>query len=250
MMPLTVARRDFSRLFRSSQGVLALFLALAGGNGLLLFLLRRAEGTAESFASLLGLTVSFGMPLLAAAAASRGFTRDRESGMMRLMFSTPVRARTWVLGKAFASWWLQCLYLIAMGVCGWILARWGLPAGAELPGMWEGYLFAGVMLALQALLWAGVGTLVSLLTFGAAAAAFLTLLICVIVPPFFAWATAAVFPELQTQWAWFPMQEAVYDSAGGIFDLRLAVGCLSFAAVMLYAAGFLFAALRVCGRER
>lgn len=250
MILLTVARRDLRQLIRSSQGILTFFLALSAGNGLLVALLRRAEGTSESFAALLGLTASFGMPLLAAAAASRGFTRDRENGLLRLMFSTPVRARTWVLGKALASWVLQVGYMAAMGICAWVTVRWGLPGTAELPAMWEGYVLSALMLALQALLWAGVGTFVSLLTSGAAAAAFLTLLVCAIVPPACARGTAALFPELRVQWGWFPLQEAVYDSACGLFDIRVAVGCLTAAAVLLYAAGFLFDALRLCGKER
>jgi hypothetical protein len=46
------------------------------------------------------------------------------------------------------------------------------------------------------------------------------------------------------------MQTMVYDCAGGLVDIRLAVGCLTVSTVLIYASSMVFDALRVCATER
>jgi ABC-type transport system involved in cytochrome c biogenesis permease component len=116
MIFMTLLKREFSQLLRSGHGIIPVFLSLAGATILWVRFLMKAEGTAETIPALWGLASAFGLPFLAAVAASRGFTQDRETGMMRLMFSTPVRARWWVAGKVGAAWSLCMLYLVGMGI--------------------------------------------------------------------------------------------------------------------------------------
>ncbi len=123
MLLWTIYLRDWKQLVRSAQGVLPFFLALSATGALLVWTLQRAEGTSESLAALWGLSTAFGLPFLAATAASRGFTQDRDNGMMRLMFSTPVRAREWVLGKVLAAWTLCMVYMGVMGLATWAMVR-------------------------------------------------------------------------------------------------------------------------------
>ena len=99
----TILRREAFQLIRSVHGLAPLFLALAGAGGLFVVFLNRAEGTAETLPALWGLATSGGLPFLAAVAASRGLTQDREVGMLRLMFATPIRARWGVLGEVVAA---------------------------------------------------------------------------------------------------------------------------------------------------
>ena len=135
----TILRRETFQLTRSVHGLTPLFLALAGAGAAFVWALRRAEGSAETLPALWGLATAFGLPFLAAVAASRGFTQDREVGMLRLMFSTPVRARWWVLGKVMAAWVLCMVYVGGMGLSCWALRHWALPADAALPGTWVGF---------------------------------------------------------------------------------------------------------------
>ncbi len=125
-----------------------------------------------------------------------------------------------------------------------------LPEIATLPFMWEGFLFAAAMMALQAGMWCGVGILISLISRSTTAAAFLTFLACLLAPPALTLIFALCLPVQQPQWAWFPLQEQVYDAALGLLNVRAVVSCLSITAVVLYAAGLLFDAHRICGKER
>ncbi len=246
----TILRREFGQLIRSAHGLGPLFLALAGAGGLFVFFVRRAEGTAEALPALWGLAAAFGLPFLAASAASRGFTQDREVGMLRLMFATPVRARWWVLGKVLAAWLLCLLYVGAMGLGCWTLVRWLLPEGAQVPMGWPGFALASGALAVQALLWCALGTLVSLLSRSSASTFLLSLLACLFAPPLACLAASAVTAGGGAQWPWFPLQTVVYDCAGGLVDIRALAACLTASAVLVYAAGLMFDALRLCATER
>ncbi len=246
----TILRREAFQLIRSVHGLAPLFLALAGAGGLFVVFLYRAEGTAETLPALWGLATSVGLPFLAAVAASRGFTQDREVGMLRLMFATPIRARWWVLGKVFAAWSLCMLYVGGMGLSCWVLKRWLLPVGAQVPGSWLGFALAVMALAVQALLWCGVGTIVSLFLRSSASTFLLSLLICLLAPPLVWMALSTAFAGPVAQWPWFPLQTVVYDCAGGVVDVRALVGCVTGAGVLIYAAGFGFDALRLCATER
>ncbi|MEG1479783.1 MAG: ABC transporter permease subunit [Kiritimatiellia bacterium] len=247
---LTLIWREWEQLIRSVHGLLPLFFAMGASGALLVWLLRRAEGCFETLPALWGLSVAFGLPFLAAVAASRGFTHDREIGMMRLMFATPVRARYWVLGKVFAAWLLCIIYVGGTGLSCWIIIHWILPETAQIPGAWQGFLFALFALSLQSLLWSSIGTFVSLFTRSSAATIFLVLLVCLLAPPAVYLLLTLWFPELRAQWPWFPLQEQIYDCAGGIIDGRTMIGYLSASCVLIYAAGIMFDASRLCATER
>lgn len=242
----TILRREFAQLIRSAHGLGPLFLALAGAGALFIVFVRRAEGTAETLPALWGLAAAFGLPFLAASAASRGFTQDREVGMLRLMFATPVRARWWVLGKVLAAWWLCLLYVGGMGLGCWAWVRWLVPEGAQLPMGWLGFALASGALAVQALLWCGIGTLVSLFSRSSASTFLLSLLGCLFAPP----VASALVAGGGAQWPGFPLQMVVYDCAGGLVDVRALAACLTASAVLVYAAGLTFDALRLCATER
>jgi ABC-type transport system involved in multi-copper enzyme maturation permease subunit len=250
MIFLTLLRREFPQLVRSGHGIVPIFLSLAGANFLLLTFLMRAEGTSETLPALWGLAVAFGLPFLAAVAASRGFTQDRENGMMRLMFSTPVRARWWVLGKVGAAWLLCLLYLIGMAISCYVLLRWLLPAESQLTLSWMGFSFAGGALMLQALLWCSIGTFVSLFSRSSASTFLFSLVSCLFAPPVVVLTLSTLSTGSMAQWPWFPLQTMVYDCANGIIDVRLAVGCLTGSAVLIYISGLVFDALRLCATER
>ncbi len=246
----TILRRESVQLIRSAHGLAPLFLAMAGAGGLFLFFLQRAEGAAETLPALWGLSAAFGLPFLAASAASRGFTQDRELGMLRLMFASPVRARWWVLGKVLAAWQLCLLYIGGMGASCWVLVHWLLPPDAQVPMSWGGFALASIALAVQALLWCSLGTLVSLFSRSSASTFLSSLLACLFAPPIVSMAIAAIAPGGGVPWPWFPLQSVVYDCAQGLVELRALVGCLTASAVLIYAAGMMFDALRLCATER
>ncbi|MBR5591685.1 MAG: ABC transporter permease subunit [Kiritimatiellae bacterium] len=250
MIFFTLLRREFPQLVRSGHGIVPIFLSLAGANALLVSFLMKAEGTTETLPSLWGLAVAFGLPFLAAVAASRGFTQDRENGMLRLMFSTPVRARWWVLGKVGAAWMLCLFYLLGMATSCYVLLRWLLPEDAQLSYSWTGFLFAGGALMLQALLWCSLGTFVSLFSRSSASTFLFALVSCLFAPPLVVFALTTLTTGSMTQWPWFPLQTMVYDCASGLIDVRLAVGCLTGSLVLIYASGMVFDALRLCATER
>lgn len=246
-----LARREFMQLIRSTHGLGPLFLALAGAGGLFIYFLHNAEGSAETLPALWGMAVAFGLPFLAASAASRGFTQDRERGMMRLMFATPVRARWWVLGKVLAAWDLCLLYVGGMGLACWFWVRYLAPESATIPTSWFGFCLAIVALAIQAFLWCSMGTLVSLFARSSASTFLASLLVSLFAPPFVCFALSVVAPAaVSTQLPWFPLQTLVYDCAGGVLDIRALVTCLTASCVLIYAAGFTFDALRLCATER
>ncbi len=247
---LTIIRREFAQLLRSVHGLGPLFLALAAAGGLLVTFLRKAEGSAAMLPSIWGLAVAFGLPFLAASAASRGFTHDRECGMLRLMFSTPVRARWWVLGKVFAPWLLCMLYVGGMGLTCWVLMRWLLPPETQIPTANFGFVLATGALAVQALLWCSLSVLISLCSRSSASTFLSALLACLFAPPAVCLLVSMVAPGGGVQWPWFPLQTVVYDCAGGLVDLRALAACLTSSVLLVYFAGFLFDARRLCATER
>lgn len=250
MIFLTLLRRELSQLVHSVHGMLPVFLSLAGANILLVRFLMKAEGTVETLPALWGLAVAFGLPFLAAVAASRGFTQDREQGMLRLMFSTPIRARWWVLGKVGAAWCLCLLYMLGMVLSCHAQLRWLLPEDAHVFVSFPGFFFAIGALMLQALLWCSIGTFVSLFSRSSASTFLFSLVSCLFVPPIVILVLTVLTTGNMVQWPWIPLQMMVYDCAGGLVDLRLVVGCLTGSAVLIYASGFVFDALRLCATER
>lgn len=246
----TILSREYAQLVRSVHGLGPLFLSLAGAGSFFVWLLMRAEGTAETLPALWGLAASAGMPFLAAVAASRGFTCDRENGMMRLMFSTPVRARTWVLGKALAAWLLCCVYLLGLAISGWVLFRWLMPETVQVVTHGVGFCFVVPVLLLQALFWCCMGTLVSLVSRSSASTFLLSLMACIMAPPIICFILSCFTPSLISQWPLFPLQAMVYDCAGGIVNVRMVIGCFISSGILVYAAGLVFDALRLCATER
>lgn len=245
-----IFRREYAQLIRSVHGLGPLFLALAGSGSFFVWLLMRAEGTTETLPALWGLAASTGMPFLAAVAASRGFTHDRECGMMRLMFSTPVRARSWVLGKVLAALALCGVFLGALAIACWILLRWLIPETAHLPLNPAGFVFAVPALLLPALFWCAMGTLVSLFSRSSASTFLLSLMACYLAPPLITAFLSLFTPSLLSQWPFFPLQSMVYDCAGGIVNVRMLAGCFISSGILIYTAGFVFDALRLCATER
>ena len=117
-------------------------------------------------------------------------------------------------------------------------------------GYWLGFALAVAALAAQALLWCGVGTLVSLFFRSSASTFLISLLTCLLAPPALCMTLSMTFGRPITQWPLFPLQMAVLDCAGGLVDVRALAGCLMGAAVVTYAAGMAFDALRLCATER
>ena len=69
-------------------------------------------------------------------------------------------------------------------------------------------------------------------------------------PPAFCLTASMTFGRPITQWPLFPLQMSVLDCAGGLVDMRVLIGCLMGTAVVVYAAGMAFDALRLCATER
>ena len=243
-------RREFAQLLRSPLGLGPLLLSLAGSGAFFAWLVRSAEGTPETLHGLWTFASAFGVLFLAASTASRGFAQDRERGMLRLMFATPVKARWWVLGKVFASWLFCLVYLGGMGLSCWALVRWLLPEGAQAPMAWSGFLLGAGMLAVEAFLWSSLGTLASLLSRNTASTFLVALLASVAAPPAFAFVLQADAPWNSLRWPWFPLQAIAYNGACGLVDLRALAGCLTASAVLVYAAALILDALRLCATER
>ncbi len=216
---------------------------------MLILFLRHEEGHAVQLSSIWGLATAFGLPFLAAVAASRGFTLDRERGMMRLMFSTPFRARGWVLAKIIAAAFLALIYMIGMAIAVWVLVRWMMP-GAQLPWTWIGFWTAGSALLVEAFLWSSIGTLVSLLLRSSASTFLLSLLLGLLAPPLVCMSMTSTLPESILQWPWFPLQFLVYDCASGIIHLRALVACIIATVTLIYISSVVFDALRVNGKEK
>ncbi len=250
MVLLTILRREFFQLAHSAHGLGPLFLAMVGAGAMFIHFLRGAEGTFETLPALWGLAVAIALPFLAAVAASRGFTQDRDNGMMRLMFSSPVRARWWVFGKVYAAWLLCLLYVGGMGVVCWVLLRWQMPEGTQIPFSWVGFVIGGIGLAIQAILWCSIGTLVSLFSRSSASTFLMSLMACFLAPPLVYKAMGILVPYATVQWPWLPLQSMVYDCAGGLIDVRAWVTCLVVSQVLIYVAGMVFDALRLCATER
>lgn len=245
-----LVRRESSHLLRSAHGLGPLLLALAGASALFLFILRREEGHVVQLPALWGLATAFGLPFLASVAASRGFTHDRENGMMRVMFATPIRARWWVLGKVFGAWSLSVIYIFGMMLSAWFFIRWLAPDHAQIPWTWGGFGLAIMALLIEALLWSALGTLASLFSRSSASTFLLALMISLCAPPMVCMLLSTMGPDLASQWPWFPLQAVVYDCATGLINVRALVGCFTASAVIIYLAGILFDTLRILGAER
>lgn len=250
MLLLTIARREFFQLVHSMHGLGPLFLSLAGSGSLLLWFLQQSEGTSATLPALWGLAAAIGLPFLAAVAASRGFTQDRERGMLRLMFATPVRSRSWVLGKVWAAWGLCMIFLFGLAVACWVMVHWLMPLNVQLPMTGFGFWLAAAALAIEAFFWCSLGTLVSLFSRSSASTFLASLLGCLLVPPAVCRIGLWLTPGAAVQWPWFPYQALVYDCAGGLVDIRMLAGCVLVSVWLIYTAGLTFDALRLCATER
>lgn len=250
MTPLfSLIRREAFHLLRSSHGLGPLFFALAGGCGLLILLMRYEEGHVVQFPALWGLATAFGLPFIVAVASSRGFTLDRERGMMRLMFSTPLSARGWVIAKIFAAWSLALVYILGMAVAAWVILHWLMPE-AQLPWQWNQFIIAGIALTIEGLLWSSIGTLVSLLFRSSASTFLVALLACLMGPPLLCISVAHLLPEAVSQWPWFPLQFIVYDCASGIIHLHALIVSLLVALLLIHLSSVVFDCLRILGKEK
>lgn len=245
-----LARRESSHLLRSAHGLGPLLLALAGASALFILILRHEEGHVVQVPALWGLATAFGLPFIASVASSRGFTRDRENGMMRLMFATPVRARLWVLGKVFGAWAFSVIYILGMICSAWFFIRFLAPEHARLPWTWQGFSFAVIALLIEALLWSAIGTLASLFSRSSASTFLLALMISFCAPPVVSMILATMIPDSVSQWPWFPLQSVVYDCATGLINVRALIGCCIASSVVVYLSGLLFDFLRMLGAER
>lgn len=245
-----LVRRESTHLLRSAHGLGPLLLALAGASALFILILRHEEGHVVQVPALWGLATAFGLPFISSVAASRGFTRDRENGMMRLMFATPIRARWWVLGKVFGAWSLSMIYVLGMMLSAWVFIRWLAPEQAQIPWTWEGFGLATAMLLIEALLWSALGTLASLFSRSSASTFLLALMISFCAPPMVCMFLSTFMLDSVSQWPWFPLQSIVYDCATGLIHVRALIGCLTASFVVIYLAGILFDTLRMLGSER
>lgn len=245
---LVIARQEWRSMMRTAQGIVPLVVLLMAAGWSFIWLLRRYEGTTEGLESLWGLAVAPWIPLLAAALSTRGFTEDRALGMMRLMFSTPVREIDWVLGKFLAVWIACAVYVLSALLLLPVVNFW-VPAEATLTCMGWGVFFACAAMLLQSAMWCAVGICISLFFKRPAATGIAVLATCGALPPAVYALLRVFFPAIRSDWTWLPFQAHVYDFSTGLFSLAQCCGYLSVCALFVYAATVLLNLRRILGTE-
>lgn len=245
---MLIARQEWRALVQCAQGLVPLGLILAAAGGTFVWMLHAYEGWQEGLESLWAIAVEPWLPLLAAALSMRGFTEDRATGMLRLMFSTPVRDVDWVLGK-WAAAWAVCLVYVAAALLLIPLTRGFVPAGAMLPCAGWGVFFACVAMMLQSAMWCATGVFVSLFFRRPAATGITVLALCGVLPPALYALMRMFFPAIGSDWTWLPLQSHVYDFSTGMISLAQCTGYLSLCALMIYSATVLLGVRRMLGCE-
>ncbi len=243
-----IAREEWRALIKSAQGLVPLGVMLAAAGGAFVWMLRAYEGTTEGMESLWGIAVAPWLPALAAALSMRGFTEDRATGMLRLMFSTPVRDVDWVLGKCIAAWAVCLVYVLAAMLLLPLTSLFA-PPEATLPCSGWGVFFACVAMGLQSAMWCAAGVFASLFFRRPAATGITVLALCGALPPAAYALLRAFFPAVRSDWTWLPFQSHVYDFSTGMISLAQCTGYLSVCALMIYSATLLLGVRRTLGGE-
>ncbi len=241
-------RRDLIAAFRSSRGKLPLVLLLAISGWVQLVLLRRFEGSTETFASIWALATAPWTIFYAAILATQGFVHERSLGMMPLIYSTPIRARTWVVARTL-SLWCCCVVFLLFSLLQQYLVLKVYPA-QTITLEWTRVGLTLMMLSLQALVWCSVAMLASFFSKTTTGVTIWVISLCGILPIAVRILLQSWFPLFQGAWFWSPIHVHVYDCAWGLVSLPALFLYLSLSFCALFSAGVLFDTNRFLGVHR
>lgn len=209
-------QREIKQMVRTMSGVVSITVSISAASAILVWTLRRNEGGGVPLQTVWGLSTASAMQILAATAAIRLIAEERITGMLELLFSSPVSERGLVLGKFFALWMALMLVALISAFAPIMI----LPRMAAVTISWEGFLLTGLILALQSAFWSAATVFIALCCGANGIAAGVLTLFCLAGVPFFFYSGAlSWFPEAVGLFSGFMMREHISDFSTGFIPI-------------------------------
>lgn len=248
MSPVRVTwRRTIGRARSLYSTAMSMACFMAASAALFAFSLESAEGGRLSLAAVWAASVSPVLPVLAALLGMETWSDERKSGRFEILLSSPVRERSFVLGKFLGVW---TMLLAAVGVFHLVsmayLAVCAPQLMARMP-LW-GFLPGFLALALQAALWSAVSVAVSAVFRSPAASACATAVLLSAVPRGAWLALMAWAPQGRPAFGEMPLDAHVLDMACGLVSSAPVLTYLILTSMSLFVATKTVAGYRLVGR--
>jgi len=248
MSPIRVTwRRTIGRARSQYSTAMATAAFMAASAALFAFGLESAEGGRLSLAAVWTASVSPVLPVLAAIFGMETWSDERRSGRFETLLSSPVRERSFVLGKFLGVWTMLLMsigafHLASMGylaVCAPKLIE-GMPTLGFLPGF--------LALALQGALWSAVSVAASAAFRSSAASACATAVLLSALPRGVWLALMSWAPQGRPAFGEMPIDAHALDMACGLVSSATVLTYLILTATSLFVAAKLVAGYRLVGR--
>lgn len=209
-------RREIKQMLRTTSGAVPVAVAVSAASAILVWTLRKNEGGGVSLQTVWGLGTAVAMQLLAATAAVRLIAEERFTGMLELLFSSPVSERELVVGK-FLALWMALLLIPSVSVLAPVVI---LPRMAAVTVSSQGFLLTGLILVLQSAFWSAGAVFIALCCGASGIAAGMITLLCFAGVPFFFYnGVLNWFPEAAGLFSGFMMREHISDFSTGLISL-------------------------------
>ena len=209
-------QREIKQMFRTVSGAVPVAVAVSVASAILVWTLRKNEGGGIPLQTVWGLGTAIAMQILAATAAVRLVAEERSTGMLELLFSSPVSERELVVGK-FLALWTTLMLIPLISVLAPVVI---LPRMAAVSVSSEGFVLTGLILVLQSAFWSAGAVFIALCCGASGIAAGAITLLCFAGVPFFFYnALLNWFPEAAGLFSGFMMREHISDFSTGLISL-------------------------------
>ena len=248
MSPMTVTWRrtlGMARNLYSTALSVSGFLVISAA--LFAYGLESAEGGLLPLAVIWTTSVAPVLPALAAFLAMDVWSDERMTGRIDMLLSSPVRERSFVLGKFLGVWTMAMASVLAFLVASLAVLFFLAPHALQGSGILT-FLPGLFALALQGALWSAVAVATSAMTCHAAAAACAAVGLTVVLPRGLWAALLAWAPAGRPAFGEMPLDAHALDIASGVVSTGTVASYLVLTFVMLFVASKVIASLRLSGK--
>lgn len=241
---LAIWKRELRAILSSpvSMGVVAAFFAATGWA--LVMLLRQCEGSVLQIQAVWAIALAPWLPIFASLLTVRLFAGERESQMIDLLLSAPIRERSLVLGKFLAAFTALFFTLaLSLAVPLGILPLLSRPIASATH--LSAFLPATLILLLQGMVWCAFGTMISSFFRHTVSAAAISLLLCGGAPVAMYLVAMASLPTWRETWPDLPQLTHVYEFSTGYFSLSVVLAYLILTWLCLFVCSKRIASLRL-----
>lgn len=205
-------QHELKQMLRTVSGVVPVAVAIAAASAIFVWTLRNNEGGGVPLQTVWGLGTAFAIQALAATAAVRLIAEERLTGMLELLFSSPISERELIVGK-FLALWTGLMLVPLVSVLAPVVI---LPKMAIVTIVPEGFLLTGLILLLQSAVWSAGAIFIALCCGESGIVAGVLTLLCFVGIPFFFYnGVLNWFPNALGLFSGFLMREHISDFSMG-----------------------------------